>query len=84
VELLRVFAYNLGEDAHVGAEEGEALHPDEGEGVVTLELQEVGGQQPGALHRKKTHYNEALTVFRISIRSRICRFLILQDPDPDQ
>jgi hypothetical protein len=64
VELLPVFANNLGEDAHVGAEEGEALHPDEGEGVVALELQEVGRQQPRALHRKKTHYKEALTVFR--------------------
>jgi hypothetical protein len=52
VELLAVFAYNLGEDAHVGAEEGEALHPDKGEGVVALELQEVGRQQPGALNRK--------------------------------
>ncbi len=54
VELLPVFANNLGENAHVGAEEGEALHPDEGEGVVALELQEVGRQQPGALHRKNS------------------------------
>jgi hypothetical protein len=65
VELLPVFAYNLGEDAHVGAEEGEALHPDEGEGVVALELQEVGRQQPGALYRKNS---VSFWVSRIRIR----------------
>ncbi len=52
VELLPVLANNLGEDAGIGAEEGEALHPDEGEGVVPLELQQVGGQEPGALHSR--------------------------------
>jgi len=76
VELLPVFAYNLGEDAHVGAEEGEALHPDEGKGVVALELQEVGRQQPGALNRK-THYKKAGAVFWIPIR----KFLGLHNPD---
>ena len=40
---------HLGEDAHVGTEEGETLQPDEDEGVVPLELQHVGGQQPGGL-----------------------------------
>ena len=33
-----------GQQPHVGREEGEALQPDEHEGVVTLELQHVGGQ----------------------------------------
>jgi hypothetical protein len=68
VELLPVFAYNLGEDAHVGAEEGEALHPDEGEGVVALELQEVGRQQPRALKRKNS---VSFWVSRIWIRISI-------------
>ena len=40
---------HLGEDAHVGTEEGETLQPDEDEGVVPLELQHVGRQQPGGL-----------------------------------
>ena len=44
---------HLGEDAHVGTEEGEALQPDEDEGVVPLELQHVGGQQPGGLGEPK-------------------------------
>jgi hypothetical protein len=61
VILFTIFANNFGENAHIGTEEGEALHPDEGEGVVTLELQQVGGQQPGALtvteyqHISKAH-----------------------------
>ena len=37
---------HLGQDADVGAEEGETLEPDEQEGVVPLELQHVGRQQP--------------------------------------
>ena len=51
VVLFAIFADNFGEDAHVGTEEGEALHPDEGEGVVPLELQQVGRQQPRALQK---------------------------------
>ena len=44
---------HLGEDAHIGTEEGETLQPDEDEGVVPLELQHVGGQQPGGLGEPK-------------------------------
>merc|ERR1719228_2214653 len=40
-----------GEDAHVSTEKGEALQPDEEEGVVPLELQQVGGEQPGGLSK---------------------------------
>ena len=44
---------HLGEDAHVGTEEGETLQPYEDECVVPLELQHVGWQQPGGLSKPK-------------------------------
>ena len=34
---------HLGEDTHIGTEEGETLQPDEDKGVVPLKLQHVGG-----------------------------------------
>ena len=46
---------HLGQDSDIGAEEGEALEPDEQEGVVTLKLQHVGRQQPRALSEPPQH-----------------------------
>ena len=53
--LLPVSPDHLGEEPDIGAEEGEALKPDEHEGVVTLELQHVGRQQPRALGEPPQH-----------------------------
>ena len=38
---LPVPPYQPGQDCHVGAEEGKTLQPDEEEGVVSLELEQV-------------------------------------------
>ena len=44
--LFAISSDHLGQDTDIGAEEGETLEPDEQEGVVPLELQHVGRQQP--------------------------------------
>ena len=37
------------QDGDIGTEEGKALQPDEQERVVSLELQQIGGQKPRSL-----------------------------------
>ena len=72
--LLTISPNHLGQDTNVCTEEGEALEPDEQEGVVTLELQHVGRQQPRALSESPQHSTwkekslSSLTVLRSFIQ----------------
>ena len=55
---LPVLPYQPGQDCHVGAEEGEALQPDEEEGVVSLELKQVCWQEPRSLIKAILYYEK--------------------------
>ena len=49
---------DVAEDDHTGGQEDNACQPYSKEGVVALELKEVGSSKPKALHMEKMHISQ--------------------------